>query len=108
MQGSLGSSQGQAAERWLTGDKTHDSPSPAGAARAASRVRAGGYRRQWVRQGVRSPHGVECPDTSTDRWGWVLGKEPGDHATRERMVPNGAMEAVVHREWGFKSLPQSG
>lgn len=36
-------------------------------------------------QGARPPHGAECPDSSTDRWGWAGGAQVfqvGDPPTR--------------------------
>lgn len=93
---------------------------PHGAARAASRVRAGGYRRQWARQGAWPPRsvlsaltpaltgGAEPPELrGSSKWEtlslWGL-RSLGI----ERVIPNGAMEVVAQKEWGFESLPQSG
>lgn len=57
-QGSPGPWQNQAAEWWLTGDKTHESPSPTGRARAALRVQGGGYKRWWAQRGAWPPRSV--------------------------------------------------
>lgn len=102
-QGSLGSSQSQATERWLTGDKTHDSPSPVEAARAASRVRAGATGGGGYGKG-RGPHTVLSALTRA----LTVGGGPGElRSSRWETLPLRAQEPGdrAHKgkcpKWGY-------
>lgn len=65
-------------------------------------------------QGVRPPHGAECPDSSTDRWGGpgelrssrretlpLRAQEPGDHA-QERKCPKWGYGGGCSQGTGFR------
>lgn len=71
-QGSPGPRQSQAAERWLTRDKNTRVAEPHRADPCSIEGAGRGLREMvGTARGVAPTLGGECPDTSTDRWGWA-------------------------------------